>query len=109
MVVLYGVLYTTNIQANHKAEEISGGHEDDDDSIQDEESNQSSKDEDIGNLTSKGIATVCAAMVAGTTNSMSSPAASMLNKAPRTIEDRFSSVVGDSFHQKRFYAPYYGA
>ncbi len=29
---------------------------------------------------------------------MSSPAASMLNKAPRTIEDHFSSVVGDSFH-----------
>jgi hypothetical protein len=29
---------------------------------------------------------------------MSSPAASMLNEAPRTIEDHFSSVVGDSFH-----------
>ncbi len=37
-------------------------------------------------------------MVAETTNSMSSPAASMLNEAPRTIEDCFSSVVGDSFH-----------
>ncbi len=98
MVVLYGVLYTTNIQANHKAKEISGGREDDDDSIQDKESNQSSEDEEIGNLTSNDIATVHAAMVAGTTNSMSSPAASMLNEAPRTIEDSFSSVVGDSFH-----------
>jgi hypothetical protein len=89
---------TTNIQANHKAEEISRGREDDDDSIQDEESNQSSEDEDICNLTSNDIATVHVAMVAGTTNSMSSPAASMLNEAPRTIEDHFSSVVGDSFH-----------
>jgi hypothetical protein len=89
---------TTNIQANHKAEEISGGPEDDDDSIQDKESNQSSKDEDIGNLTTNNIATVHAAMVAGTTNSMSSPVASMLNEAPRTIEDCFSSVVGNSFH-----------
>ncbi len=89
---------TTNIQANHKPEEISRGREDDNDSIQDKESNQSSKDEDIGNLTNNDIATVHEAMVAGTTNSMSSPAASMLNKAPRTIEDCFSSVVGDYFH-----------
>jgi hypothetical protein len=64
---------TTKIQANHKAEEISGGPEDDDDSIQDKESNQSSEDEDIGNLTTNNIATVRAAMVAGTTNGMSSP------------------------------------
>jgi len=37
-------------------------------------------------------------MVAGTTNSMSLLAASMIDDAPTTIEDRFSSVVGDTFH-----------
>jgi hypothetical protein len=37
-------------------------------------------------------------MVAGTTKIMSSPSASMLDEAPTKIEDRFSSVVGDSFH-----------
>ena len=37
-------------------------------------------------------------MVAGTINGMSSPAAYMLDEAPTTIEDHFSSVVGDSFH-----------
>ena len=38
-----------------------------------------------------------AAMVAGTTNSMSTPAASMLDETPTTIENHFS-VVGDSFY-----------
>ncbi len=59
---------------------------------------QFSEDEDISNLTSNDIATVRAAMVAGTINGMSSTAASMLDEAPTMIEDRFSSVVGDSFH-----------
>jgi hypothetical protein len=52
----------------------------------------------VSNLTSNDIATVHAAMVAGTTKIMSSPSASMLDEAPTKIEDRFSSVVGDSFH-----------
>jgi hypothetical protein len=52
----------------------------------------------LSNLTSNDLATVCAAMVAGITNSMSSLAASMLDEAPTAIEDNFSSVVGDSFH-----------
>ncbi len=52
----------------------------------------------MSNLTSNNIATVCAAMVAGATNSMTCAVASMLNEAPTTIENRFSSVVGDSFH-----------
>jgi hypothetical protein len=89
---------TTNSQANQNAGEVCGGREDEDDSIQVEESNQSSKNEDMSNLTSNDVATVRAAMVAGNTNSMSSLAASMLDEAPTTIDDRFSSVVGDSFH-----------
>jgi hypothetical protein len=72
--------------------------EDDDDSIQGEESNQSCEDEDVSNHTSNKIATVRAAMVAGTTNTMSALVASMLDEAPTTIEDHFSSVLGDSFH-----------
>ena len=72
--------------------------EDDDESIQGEESNQSIKDEDVSNLTSNEIATVRAAMVAGNTNSTRALVASMLDEAPTTIEDRFSSVIGDSFH-----------
>jgi hypothetical protein len=85
-------------QDNQNAEELSGGNEDEYDSIQEEESNQyqSYEDEDVSNLTSNDIATVRAAMVAGTTNSTT--VASMLNEAPTTIENCFSSVVGDSFH-----------
>ena len=88
----------TNSQANQNAGEVCGGREDEDDSIQDEESNQSSENEDVSNLTSNDVATVRAAMVAGNTNSMSSLAALMLDEAPTTIDDRFSSVIGDSFH-----------
>jgi len=88
----------TNNQANQNTGEVCGGREDDDDSIQDEESNQSSKDDNMTNLTSNDIATVRAAMVAAITNSTSFLAASMLDEAPKTIEDNFSSVVGDSFH-----------
>ena len=85
-------------QDNQNAEELSGGNEDEYNSIQEEESNQyqSYEDEDVSNLTSNDIATVRAAMVAGTTNSTT--VASMLNEAPTTIENCFSSVVGDSFH-----------
>ncbi len=72
--------------------------EDDDESIQGEESNQSSEDEDVSNHTSNEIATVRAAMLAGTTNSTHALVASMLDKAPAKVEDRFSSVIGDSFH-----------
>ena len=90
----------TNNQDNQNAEELSGGNEDEYDSIQEEESNQyqSYEDDDVSNLTSNDIATVRAAMVAGTTNSTTCAVASMLNEAPTTIENRFSSVVGDSFH-----------
>jgi hypothetical protein len=88
----------TNKQAKQNTGEVCGGREDDDDSIQDEESNQSSEDDDMTNLTSNDIATVRVAMVAAITNSTSFLAASMLDEAPTTIENNFSSVVGDSFH-----------
>jgi hypothetical protein len=90
----------TNNQANMSVANTATNNqaEDDDDSIQGEESNQSCEDEDVSNLTSNEISTVRAAMVAGTTNTMSALVASMLDEAPTTIEDRFSSVVGDSFH-----------
>ena len=88
----------TNKQAKQNTGEVCGGREDDDDSIQDEESNQSSEDDDMTNLRSNDIATVRAARVAAITNSTSFLAASMLDEAPTTSEDNFSSVVGDSFH-----------
>jgi hypothetical protein len=88
----------TNNQDNQNAEEFSRGNEYKYDSIQEEESNQSNEDEDVSNLTSNDIVTELATMVAGTTNSMTCAVASMLNEAPTTIENRFSSVVDDSFH-----------
>jgi hypothetical protein len=90
----------TNNQANMSVANTATNNqaEDDDESIQGEESNQSIKDEDVSNLTSNEIATVRAAMVAGNTNSTRALVASMLDEAPTTIEDRFSSVIGDSFH-----------
>jgi hypothetical protein len=77
--------------------EVRGG-EDDNNSCQDEESKQFSKNGIISNLTSNDIARVRAAMVAGTTNSMSLLDASMIDDAQTTIENYFSSMVGDSFH-----------
>jgi hypothetical protein len=88
----------TSVPADQKSGDVSRGGGDDNDSSQDKESLQFREDEDISDLTSNDIATVQAEMVAGTINGMSSPAASMLDEAPTTIEDRFSSVVGDSFH-----------
>jgi hypothetical protein len=91
----------TNNQANMSVANTATNNqaEDDDESIQGEESNQSIKDEDVSNLTSNKIATVRAAMVAGNTNRTRALVASMLDEAPTTIEDRFSSVIGDSFQQ----------
>ena len=69
------------------------------DAGKDEECNQQfSKDEDFSNITSNDIATVRAAIVAGTTTCSSLSVVSLLDEAPTTIDDRYSSVVGDSFH-----------
>ncbi len=76
--------------------EVSRGEDDDDSSVY-EECNQFSNKEGISNLTSNDIATVHAAIVAGTA-SLSTSAISMLNEAPTTIDDRYSCVLGDSFH-----------
>ncbi len=76
--------------------EVSRGEDDDDLSVY-EECNQFSNNKDMSNLTSNDIATVHAAIVAGTT-SLSTSAVSMLNEAPTTIDDRYSIVLGDSFH-----------
>ena len=62
-----------------------------------EECNQFSNNEDMSDLTSNTIATVHATIVAGTT-SLSLSSVSMLDEAPTTIDDHYSSVLGDSFH-----------
>ncbi len=76
--------------------EVSRGEDDDDSSVY-EECIQFSNNEDISNLTSNNIATVHVAIVAGIT-SLSTSVVSMLDEAPTTIDDRYSSVLGDSFH-----------
>ena len=62
-----------------------------------EECNQFSNNEDMSILTSNDIATVRVAIVAGTT-SLSTSTVSMLDEAPTTIDDCYSSVLGDSFY-----------